>query len=110
MAVCLILLAGPALGQDSLGLTVVGTTATQAVLQYTAPSTAACTMEASESSTYLPLVHDVDPSLFPQANLDTRAGDLVSGQARVVVIGKRYSDTASDQIIYSRALQTNTNH
>jgi hypothetical protein len=93
-----------------INLTVVGTTPTQAVLQYAAPSAAACTVEASESPTYLPLVHDVDASLFPQANLDTRAGDLVSGQARVLVIGKRYSETASDQNTYSRALQANTNH
>jgi hypothetical protein len=93
-----------------VNLTVVGTTPTQAVLQYAAPSAAACTVEASESPTYLPLVHDVDASLFPQANLDTRPGDLVSGQARVVVVGKRYSETASDQNIYSRALQANTNH
>jgi Divergent InlB B-repeat domain len=110
MAAFLPLFAGIAFAQSSLDLTVVGTTPTQAVLQYTAPSTAACTVEASESPTYLPVVHDVDAILFPQANLDTRTGNLHSGQMRVVVIGKRSSETASDRNTYSRALQTNTQH
>src|SRR5712692_5776048 len=95
-------------GQNSLNLTVVGTTSTQAILQYTAPSTAACTIEVSESASFFPLVHDVEPNLFPQANLDTRSGNLVNGQARVAVIGKRNSETAINQNTYSRALQANT--
>jgi len=106
----LILFVSDAVAQGSLNLTVVGTTSTQAILQFTAPGTAACTVEASESPSLSPLVHDVDSALFPQANLDSRRGDLVSGQSRVVVIGKRVSETASDQITYSRALQSNTTH
>jgi chitodextrinase len=102
--------ASSAIAQGSLNVTVVGATSTQVILQYTAPTADACTVEASESSTYRPLVRDVDPSLFPQSNLDTRNGNLVSGQARVLVIGSRSSATASDQNVYSRALQTNTRH
>src|SRR6267154_2319419 len=109
-ATFLILFASNAVAQNSLNLTVVGTTSTQAILQYTAPGAAACTVEASESPTLWPLVHDIDPALFPQANLDSKRGNLVYGQARVVVIGKRSSDTASDQNTYSRALQANTTH
>src|SRR4051812_20972926 len=75
--VALIALSGrPAHAQNSLTVAVVGTTSTQAILQYNAPATTACTVEASESPTYLPLVHDVDPNLFPQSNLDSRAGNL----------------------------------
>src|SRR3954452_12340684 len=106
----LMIFTSDAVAQSSLNLTVVGTTSTQAILQFTAPTTAACTIEASESAGFSPLVHDVDPALFPQANLDSRRGDLVNGQSRVVVIGKRVSETASDQNTYSRALQANTTH
>src|SRR4051812_20497016 len=101
---------GHAIAQSPLNLTVVGTTATQAIIKYTAPTATACTIEASESAGLQPLVHDVDPNLFAQSNLDTRSGDLVNGQVRVVVIGKRSSETASDQNTYSRALQANTTH
>ena len=51
----------------------------QTLLTYTPPSTAACTVQVSESATLSPLVHDVDPSLFPGANLDGRAGNLTNG-------------------------------
>jgi hypothetical protein len=102
--------AGDAVAQNSLNVTLIGTTSTQAILQYTAPGAAACTIEASESASFVPLVRDVDPNLFPQANLDTRSGNLVSGRARVVVVGKRISETASNQNTYSRALQANTTH
>src|SRR5690242_13814414 len=96
--------------QNALNITVVGTTATQVVLQYNAPTTAACTIAASESPGYAPLVHDVDPALFPQSDMDSRNGNLVNGQMRVVVLGKRASETALDGNTYSRALQANTTH
>src|SRR5262245_2544843 len=68
------------------GVTVAAQSATQIVLAYTAPDTNPCTLEASESPTYTPLVNDLNPALFPQANLDGRPGGLVEGSTRVVVI------------------------
>jgi len=70
-------------------LSVTGVTNTQAVLRYTAPDTTACTMEVSTSPTYLPLVHDVDPAIFPGSNLDTRAGSVSGTVTRTFVVGTR---------------------
>jgi hypothetical protein len=91
------------------GLQVTGVTHTQAILSYTAPNTAPCTIEVSESPTYAPVVHDVDGSLFPGANSDA-GRNLASGRSRVVVIGKRRSDKAQDGRLYSRALAADTDH
>lgn len=88
----------------------VGSTPTQAVIAYTAPDSSACTIEVSESESYAPPVHDVNPALFPGANLDSRAGNIGSGQARTFVIGKRAAELASDGKYYSRALQAFTPH
>jgi len=91
-------------------LQVVGVTATQAILIYQAPDLNPCTVQASESSSLTPLVHDVDPQLFAGADKDNRPGALFNGQTRVVVIGKRAAENASNGLFYSRALQTNTLH
>jgi hypothetical protein len=75
------------------------------------------------------LVDDVNPALFPGANLDSRAGSISTGQPtapgqlaplvqsagaagrnRTIVIGKRAADVASDGFRYSRALQTYSRH
>jgi hypothetical protein len=55
-------------------------------------------------------VHDVDPKLFVDSNSDSRSGALSKGPNRIVVVGARDAERASDGKIYSRALQANTAH
>lgn len=103
----------PAVGGNQEGISnvrVLGATATQAILAYTAPSDAPCTLEVSESPEFSPLVHDLNPALFEGANLDSRPGNLVNGRERVFVIGKRTAQRASEGLYYSRALQTAALH
>jgi hypothetical protein len=88
----------------------ISVTATQALLPFTAPDSSACQVEVSESSSYVPLVHDVDPALFQGANLDSRAGSISRDNERIFVVGKRAAEAALDSVRYSRALQTATTH
>lgn len=89
---------------------VIGTTPVSAVLGYTAPDYGACSVSISEYSDLLPLVHDVNPALFPGADQDSRTGSVTTGRNRVFVAGQGTTATASDSRRYSRALQTNTLH
>ncbi|MDQ2900952.1 MAG: hypothetical protein M3Y07_14310, partial [Acidobacteriota bacterium] len=91
---------------------VLGTTATQAIVTYTAPDNAACVLEVSESGGFAPLVYDVDASKFSGANLDNRPGNITDtdGRERTFVVGKRAAEPALDNKKYSRALQAYTKH
>jgi hypothetical protein len=96
-------------------VSVVGTTATQAILTYSAPNTSPCSVAVSETADsngnpQAPLVHDLDPAIFPGADQDGRPGNLGNGSTRIFVIGKRDAEKGSDGRYYSRALQTNTTH
>jgi hypothetical protein len=91
-------------------VSVLGTTATQALIHYTAPNNSPCNIEVSESPTYRPLVHDVDGTLFASAASDTRPGSVTNGAERLFAVGKRAAEVALDTARYSRALQTATQH
>jgi hypothetical protein len=91
-------------------LRVVGTTATQAIIAYTAPDGNACTMRVSESPSLTPLSHDVDPALFSGGDRDDRPGSITQGQSRIFVVGARVARKGSDTKYYSRALQNRTRH
>ena len=84
---------------------VMGVTHAQAMLGYTAPSEAACTVEISKQPSFTPLAHDVDPALFAGAG-----NDGGGGRARLFNIGKMTVGTGLDSKNYSRALQTATVH
>ena len=105
-----LLLGGSALGAQIGDVSVVGTTPTQAVLAYTAPSNNSCMVIVSESPSLTPVIHDLDPTLFPNANLDNRPGNVNQGKQRVFVIGKRTAEVALNGKRVSRALQVFTTH
>ena len=96
---------GPAVFAAVDNVRMIGVTHTQAVLGYTAPSMAACTVEVSNKSSLMPLAHDVNPALFSGAG-----NDGGGARARVFNIGTMTVDTASDGKNYSRSLQTATVH
>lgn len=98
------------LSLQALAVTATSAVPTQAALAYTAPSGAACTVEVSESNTYSPLVHDVDPTLFSGSNLDSRPGTETAGTSRIFLVGTRDVEVALDTNSYSRALQQGTLH
>jgi len=94
----------------------VGTSATQVVIAYTAPDGNACTLQVSQSPTLTPLVPDVDPTIFAGANADlSRPSTVSDGLTRTVVIGQRTAQMATAGPYagvrhYSRALQAMTQH
>ena len=91
-------------------LQVRGVTSTQAILAYRAPDTNPCSVEVSESQSYRPLAHDVDPALFAGSNLDSRPEATASGLQRVFVAGRRRAEKGTNGKWYSRALQAFTTH
>ncbi|MGA2739126.1 MAG: hypothetical protein ABSG65_16940 [Bryobacteraceae bacterium] len=93
---------------------VLGTTATQAMIAYTAPDGNACTVQVSQSSGLTPLALDVDPGTFANSNSDlARPSTSPNGLSRTVVLGQRTAQYATAGQYagvrhYSRALQAYT--
>jgi hypothetical protein len=94
---------------EDLAIQLRGVTSTQAVLQYVSPVAGPCAVEVVEEETGA-LVNDVNVSLFAEANLDVRPGNLAHGAWRTAVIGRRTSEAAANGRYYSRALQAFTAH
>jgi len=90
---------------------VLGTTATQAAIAYTAPNGSACSIAVSTSASYSPLIND----LLTDSTSDlARTGTVTAGNARTVVIGARNAPLSGvngfvTQRI-SNALQANTSY
>jgi hypothetical protein len=93
---------------------VLGTTATQALIAYTAPDGNACTIQVSQSAGLTPLALDVDPGTFANSNSDlSRPSTVTSGLSRTVAIGQRTAQYATAGTYagvrhFSRALQAYT--
>jgi hypothetical protein len=93
---------------------VLGTTATQALVAYSAPDGNACTIQVSQSAGLTPLALDVDPGTFANSNSDlSRPSTVTSGLARTIVVGQRAAQYATAGTYvgvrhYSRALQAYT--
>jgi hypothetical protein len=96
-------LAAPAIFGAVGNVAVRGVTATQAILTYSAPDTNACSVQVSESATYLPPIHDVDAALFAGANLDSRPESTSSGRERVFVVGKRRAEKGLNALVFPGA-------
>lgn len=96
------------------GVSVVGTTNTQAIIRFTyAPgNVASCTVAVSRNPSLYPLVNDVNPALFVTANLVSRdSANLINGTTAQIVVGKRYKAFyAADGNRYSRALKQNASY
>jgi hypothetical protein len=93
-AVCAVLLClGRALAAQSVN--VVGATPTQAVVAI-GNANGFCTLAMSESSSFAPLAHDVDPNLYPSSNIDMLRPDTVvqSNGTRLVTLGHMTGDRA----------------
>jgi hypothetical protein len=107
-----LLAALPLCAQPTIGT--ISVSATQALITFTAPTSPACTIQVSEAVGLSPLVADVDPVLFTNAN--TEAAHLVSSTVsganttRTLRIGLRKAVVALDGFSHSRALAANTLH
>jgi hypothetical protein len=95
-------------GQGDLAVSVLGTTPTQAILSYTAPTDAPCIVEASASAEYWPPLHDLDLLLFEDANGAGRGGSFAGARQRAILIGTPLTDTGRGNTAYSQALQPDT--
>lgn len=76
----------------------------QALLVYTAPDSAVCSIKTSPSITLTPLIPDVDPAVFANSNLDSRAGNISTGRLRMFLIGKPTAEVATSGARVGRGL------
>ena len=112
IAIPLLLTCGAAFADPSTTTTVQPVTeisAQQAIIRYRttlAPATA-CSVAITEAIGGA-TPDDVNPSIFANANLDTRPGSIINGQDRAFVFGQRTSMPGSDGLLHSRSANANT--
>ena len=92
-----------ATGQVDLAVSVLGTTATQAMLSYTAPTDAPCIVEASDPPEYWQPLHDIDLLTFEGANSDGRGG-----RQRTILIGTPLTEVGRGNTAHSWVLEPDT--
>ena len=99
---------------NSPAVSVLGVTATQAIIGYAAPDQGPCNIAVSKNASYAPPVLDLDPTVYLNSNSDIqRPSTVVSGLFRTVVLGQRAAQYAtagkySGIRHFSRALQAYT--
>ncbi|MGD1096614.1 MAG: hypothetical protein ABSB35_32050 [Bryobacteraceae bacterium] len=80
----------------------------QAILRYTAPDSGRCTVAVSVAPSLTPVISDVDPTKFTNANSDSIFSFLDAGLSRTFVAGQKAAVRGIDNVVYSRALTNNT--
>jgi len=111
-ALCLLPFAGRLHAQPG-NLSVLSVTSQQALVQYNAPDTNACTLAVTDNSGFGVTVWDVNPGTFANSDQDLGRANTITwdgGLSRGVVIGKRSAEAGVDGKLYSRSLQQNTDH
>jgi hypothetical protein len=115
MKTATLLLASASVCMAAIGnFRVLGTTATQALIAYTAPDGNACIIQLSQSAGLTPPALDVDPGTFTNSNSDLgRQSTVTAGLSRTVVLGQRTAQLATAGTHagvrhFSRALQAFT--
>src|SRR5439155_10274371 len=106
-----LMLAAAPLSAAITNVRITDTTPTQAVLRFVSPACGTGTVQVSESAGLTPLVPDLDPALFTNADKVNRDNaNIVKGQECIVVIGKTMATADLGGRYRSRALQNNTLH
>lgn len=106
------LLTIPGISSAAVGnLRVLDSTPTQIILGFNKASSGPATIEVSESSTYSPVIYDVDSAKFSGSHQDTsRTSCLISGLDVICTIGKRTVEVGVNGKAYSRAGRADTIH
>src|SRR4051794_36194746 len=106
----LILIAAP-LSAAITNVRITDATPTQAVLRFVSPSCGTGSLQVSEAAGLSPLVPDLDPALFTNADKVNRDdANVIRGQECIFVIGKAAASADVNGRYRSRALQNNTLH
>src|SRR5277367_1550633 len=91
-------------GMAAIGPVSVQSTATQAILSFTAPDPSQCLVQIYSDAALTALADDANSALFAGAQQCNRAGSAVNGKEISFVAGLRTSQNGLDGYLHSRAL------